>query len=342
MKTKGITIADVARRAQVSQASVSRYLNGIEGNLSTETAGRIQKAINDMGYRPNAWARSLKTQRSGLLAVVVPDLANSFVPAVLDGIEAATNDAGFSLLIGNSQNDQMRESALLDRLLQQRAEGIILQPTSDHVSEPLRALVSEGVPVVLIDRLTHDELVLDMVGLDNRGAIRMAFEHLQARGYRQIVYVTDPPDAVSSRHEREQAVLAHQSAWGAVRLVVRTHNDPGALTSVLKEAVDIVPGGHTAVLCSNGMTALYALEAIRTIGYLVPGDLGMMMIDDPTWAPYVLGGITSIAQPTFNLGNRAAQRLLNRIHHTVTKPLETRLPGQLMIRNSTMCPLREE
>ncbi len=338
MKNKGITITDVARQARVSPASVSRYLNGVEGNLSVETAERIREAIDMMGYRPNAWARSLKTRHSGLLAVVVPDLRNSFVPAVLDGIETATNSAGFSLLIGNAQNDWARESALLDRLLHQRVEGIILQPASHNASEPLRVLIAEGVPIVLIDRLTQDELPLDMVGLDNSGAIRMALDHLQSMGYRQLVYVTDPPDVVSSRREREQAILACQSGWDVVHVAVRTHNAPDSLIALLSQTLDTAPRAQTAVLCGNAVTALYALKAIDAAGYRVPDDLGLMTIDDPDWAPYVLGGITSLAQPTFDLGSRAAQRLLDRIRNKVMPRLEVRLPGQLLIRNTTMRP----
>lgn len=337
MKPKGITIADVAQRAQVSPASVSRYLNGVEGNLSAETAQRIAQVIEDLGYRPNAWARSLKTQRSGLIAAVVADLSNSYVPAVLHGIENITNSAGFSLLIANAQNNPDHESYLVERLLNQRVEGILLQPSSNKLTPSLRSLITNNIPLVLIDRLMDDVDDWDMVGLDNAGAIHLALKHLESQGYRQIVYVTDPPDEVSSRREREQTVLSSYAQWEALQIFVRRDNDPSGLIAIIDQMLAHSNDECTAVVCSNAVTALYAVKAIELCGYRIPQDMGLIMIDDPDWAPFVLGGITSVAQPTFDLGNQAAQRLVDKIQQTsISSPSHTRLSGSLVIRHSTI------
>ncbi len=340
MKPKGITIADVAQRARVSPASVSRYLNGVEGNLSAETAQRIAQVIDDLGYRPNAWARSLKTQRSGLIAVVVADLSNSYVPAVLHGIENITNSAGFSLLIGNAQNSPHHESYLLERLLNQRVEGILLQPSSNKITSPLRSLIAHNIPLVLIDRLMDDAEEWDMVGLDNAGAIHLALQHLKSQGYRKIIYVTDPPDEVSSRREREQTVLDSNAQWAALRIFVRHDNDPRELITIINQMLQPPADQTTAVLCSNAVTALFAVKAIELCGCRIPQDMGLIMIDDPDWAPFVLGGITSVAQPTLDLGSHAAQRLVEKIQQASSiSPLHTRLAGNLIIRRSTTTTL---
>ncbi|NMP21401.1 substrate-binding domain-containing protein [Sulfobacillus harzensis] len=333
MENRKVTIADVAKRAKVSPASVSRYLNGVEGNLSPDTADRIRQAIDEMGYQPNAWARSLKTRRSGLLAVVAADLSNSYVPSVLDGIDSAANDAGYSLIIGNAKNDQSREAMLLERLHQQRIEGLVLQSTAEHSSGPLRSLMESGIPIMLIDRSVDGQSDLDLVALDNRGAISMALGHLRAQGFSQIIYVTDPPDMASSRRERELAVMASRSSWAAVRVVVRRDATPAALVEAIGDL--LTDSERTAVLCSNAVATLYALDAIQAGGWAVPGELGLMMVDNPDWAPYVLGGITSVAQPTHDLGRQAAMRLLHRIRHPAIPPMEMRLPGQLIVRKST-------
>ncbi|MDA8194592.1 MAG: LacI family DNA-binding transcriptional regulator [Thermaerobacter sp.] len=331
-----ITIADVATRAEVSPASVSRYLNGSTGNLSERTAERIAQAIRDLGYRPNAWARSIRTRRSGLIAAVVADLNNPYAPGVLEGIEAVINRHGYSLLIASAQNDASHESVIVERLLNQRIEGILLQPSADRLTAPLSEVLDEHIPLVLIDRQIRDAATIDMVGLDNAGAIRTALTHLQQAGYRKILYVTDPPESVSSRLEREQAVLAGQSQWTAVQIYTRQGPDPKPLLETIQAMLSHPPHAPTALLCSNGVTALFTVKAIGIGNLKVPAALGLMTIDDPEWAPFVYGGITSLAQPTFELGSRAARRLMDKLHDQEgLAPTIIRLSGSLIPRSST-------
>ncbi len=336
MKSKGITIADVALKAEVSPASVSRYLNGVEGNLAPQTAERIARVIEELDYRPNAWARSLKTRKSGLVAAVVADLTNAYVPAVLDGMETQINQAGYSLMIGNTQNDSHLESLLIERLLNQRVEGILIQPSSMRVTPALTAVLNRQVPVVLVDRLLSGVSELDRVGLDNYGAVDTALDHLFAQGYRDLLYVTEAVEDVSSRWERKKAVEQSTLPWRDVRIFIRESAEPAGLIGTLHRVRENRDGIPAAVLCGNSVAALLAVQAITQAGYSVPGDFGLMTIDDPPWAPFVLGGISAVEQPTIELGRQAAQRLLQRIANPEAHaPVHSRLPGVLKARHST-------
>lgn len=337
MASRNPTISDVALKAGVSRTTVSRYLNGNWDNLASNTAQRIAEAITELDYRPNAWARSLKTRRSGLIGAIVADLRNAYVLAVLEGIEAVVNDYGYSLLISNAQNDWECEDKTIERLLHQRIEGLLLQSCDNRPSTALKTLIDENIPVVLIDRAIDLTPTLDTILLDNQGAIALALSHLERQGYRQVLYVTDPSEHVTSRNERAQAVKARQSATLSVEVFVRKSPNPSDLTQVIEQMVKTVPPGHGAILCANVVTTLFALEALTRGGFQVPDDLGLMAIDDPEWAPYVMGGITSIAQPTFDLGQTAARRLISRIGQNppLTAGRLQRLPGRLIVRRST-------
>ncbi len=332
---KGITIADVARAAEVSPASVSRFLNGVQGNLAPRTAERIARAIADLDYRPNAWARSLKTHHSGLVAAVVADLTNAFTPALLDGVETQINGSGYSLMIGNSQNDPALENVLIERLLNQRVEGILLQTSSPQVTPALQAVLSQQIPLVLVDRILAGAPELDRVGLDNQGAIGVAMTHLFAQGYRTLAYVTEPVDGISSRQERQQEVVRQSSVWERVNVISIADDEVSGLALRIRNLVAAGRPGSVAVLCANSVAALTAISAVMAEGLRVPQDVGFMMIDDPPWTRFVFGGISAVEQPTGHLGRYAAQCLIQRISQPQTGWERTVLPGILNVRRST-------
>ncbi len=331
------TIADVARAAQVSPASVSRFLNGVEGNLAPATADRIARVIQDLGYRPNAWARSLKTQRSGLVAAVVADLSNAYVPAVLEGVETTINKAGLSLLVGNARNDPRQEDRLIERLIDQRVEGLLLQPCSIHVSPVLASVLEQQIPVVLLDRILEGaESPLNLVALDNAAALQQANDHLLGQGYRQLLYVTEPTREASSRREREAAVIENRKRWYAAEIFTYRDKRSTSLVRKIMQMRSTAIEEPLAILCSNSKTALFVVRSLSEAGVQVPQDIGLMTIDDPEWAAYVFGGITAIGQPTVELGRQGAQSLLAQMSRgTEVRPRQVRLGGILKARQST-------
>ena len=334
-----VTIADVAQRAGVSRTSVSRYLNGNLDNLSPGTATRIADAVRDLDYRPNAWARSLKTRHSGLIAAVVADLRNEHILAVLDGIEMAVNSQGYSLLISNAQNRLDYEEKTIERLIQQRVEGVILQPCDDRQSSAVQSLKREDIRVVLMDRSLDVVPALDTVLLDNQDAVDQAMHHIIQQEYRQVLYVTDPPEHVTSRRERETAIKKQHHSTLNVSIFVRESSDASQFVQALQQWMAMSLKERGVIICANVATTLFTVAVLDQLHIQVPTDVGLLAIDDPPWARYVLGGITSIAQPTLDLGRIAAERLMGRIQDSHSNPGQVlRLSGRLIERRSTQHP----
>lgn len=194
-----VTINQVAEAAGVSKASVSRYIGGDRQLLADATARRIERAIDQLDYRPNQMARGLKRGRTRLIGMLVADILNPYSVAVMHGVETACREHGYSLVVCNTDRDDEQERHHLAALQSYNVEGLIVNTLGHHPGE-LRALHRE-LPMVLVDRQLA-ELDTDLVGLDNADAVEQALDHLQQRGFRDILLVTEPLDGTSSRIER--------------------------------------------------------------------------------------------------------------------------------------------
>lgn len=189
------TILDVARQAGASRTSVSRYFGDERERLSQELQGRIAEATSRLGYRPNPMARGLKGGRSGLVGMPVADIRNPFSVAVMHGVEQACRERGLSLLVCNTDNDPDQERAHLALLASYRVEGLVINATGS-LDRELQTLVDQGTPLVLLDRALG-EVEAEVVGLDNAQALDLALDHLQARGYGVLLYLSEPPEQAS-------------------------------------------------------------------------------------------------------------------------------------------------
>lgn len=303
-----VTMLDVAERAGVSKASVSRFIGDDRVLLSDAIALRIERAIDELGYRPNQMARGLKRGRTRLIGMLVADIRNPYSIAVMHGVETACRAHGYSLVMCNTDRDDEQERQHLALLRSYNIEGLIVNTLGHHRDE-LHELHRE-MPMVLVDRKVAG-LDSDMVGLNNPQAVEMALAHLQQRGYRDLVLVTEPYDGTSSRIERVssfQAQIAQRP--GLTGAVLETGADlQGQLQSFLS-----TPGnGPKALFCANGVAALAAATALRAIGSRLFEDVGLIALDDLDWYPLVGSGITALAQPTQEIGARAFECLLRRL-----------------------------
>lgn len=212
-----VTMLDVAERAGVSKASVSRFIGDDRVLLSDAIALRIEQAISELGYRPNQMARGLKRGRTRLIGMLVADIRNPYSIAVMHGVETACRAHGYSLVVCNTDRDDEQERQHLALLRSYNIEGLIVNTLGHHRDE-LHELRRE-MPLVLVDRKV-DGLDSDMVGLNNPQAVEMALTHLEQRGYRDLVLVTEPYDGTSSRIERvssfQAQIALHSNLAGAV------------------------------------------------------------------------------------------------------------------------------
>ena len=337
------TIADVARQAGVSKATVSRFLNHRDTLLTRDIATRVEVAIAALAYSPSPMAQALKRGRSHLIGLVVADITNPFSVAVLRGAEKACQDAGYLLMLFNLGNDSRRESEAIEALTAYQVDGFILNTLGGDAGAAADA-ARHGKPVVLVDRRHHD-MQADFVSLDNAGAVRLGALHLVQAGYRELLFVSEPIRDVSSRMERAAAFrsfvsdtaagLAQDAAGLQGSTFESSPEDTGglelALRSLRQRAGERLPG----VLSSNAVVTLRLVAAMARLGWKFGTDIGLVGFDETEWSPYVGPGLSTIAQPTDELGRVAAGCLIERLKGLDLPPRQILLPGRLVPRGSS-------
>lgn len=329
------TIADVAREAEVSKTTVSRYLSGEFAVLSEPVQARIEAAIARLGYQPSQMARGLKRGHTRLIGVVVADVLNPYSVAVLDGAEAACQQHGYTLALCNTGDDEARERQSLATLRSYSVEGLIVHTQGRNV-QPIQQMAAAGLPVVLVDRKLAG-FDGDLVGLDNHEAARQATLHLIERGFTDLAFVTAPMHGLSSRQEREtsfrQVLMRHPGCQG--RTLELDIHEPGLMDDALRGFLASSRGRRGAAVAATGVVTLEVVRALRRLGLKTPDDLGLLGFDELDWSALVGPGITTLAQPTYEIGFRAFECLLERLRGDLSPPRQILLPGRLIPRGST-------
>ena len=328
-----VTMLDVAQRAGVSKASVSRFIGEDRALLSEAIAERIERAINDLGYRPNQMARGLKRGRTRLIGMLVADIRNPYSIAVMHGVETACRLHGYNLVVCNTDRNDEQERQHLAALRSYNIEGLILN-TLGHHPDALQELHQE-MPIVLIDRKV-EQLHTDLVGLDNADAVRMALEHLEQQGYRDVLMVSEPVDGTSSRIERIDSFTRQLATHPALHGAVVTTGT--GLRVAIQTFVQAPGNGAKAIFCANGLAALACTQVLRDLNCRLFEDVGLIALDDLEWFPLVGNGITALAQPTQQIGASAFDCLLKRLGGDKSAPLALDFAPQLIVRGSTRQP----
>lgn len=329
------TIYDVARRAEVSPATVSRVVNG-RANVDAGLAERVRRAMRDLDYRPNAVARNLRRSRTSFWAVIISDIDNPFFTTMFRGVEDVAQPAGFSVLLCNTDNNPDREEQYVNGAMSEQIAGVIISPTpsSPHV----RRLVDAGVPVVAIDRQLP-ETPVDTVLVDNEHGAAMATLHLIGSGYRRIACITGPANLFTAdrRLAGYRRVLAAAGRPYDESLVrYSTFQQDGgyrAMASLL--AADDRPD---AVFVTNNLMTVGAVTCAFDNGIELPNEMGIVGFDDLPWARLMRPALTTVAQPTYELGRSAANLLKRRMVNPDRPPSTLTLHTELRVRNSSVRP----
>lgn len=328
-----VTARDVAERAGVSTSTVSHVLNGTRV-VSRELRARVLDAAHDLGYEANAVARSLKTRRSHTIALITPDIGNPFFTSVVRGVEDVTGARGYGLILCNTGEDPGREEAYLRMLGAQRVDGMILVPSGDRYPY-LDRLLHTRTALVLLDRVIDDPTT-PAVTLDNVDAARVATRHLVGLGHRRIGFVAPRMGTSSAteriagyRQELEQSGIAYDPAL--VRDGRSLLEEARTATGELLE----LPERPTALIVGNNLMTLGAVAAIERHGLRIPQDVALVGFDDAVWADVLHPRLTTIAQPTYQLGRTAADLLMRRIDDPGAQvPFRTAMSGRLIVRDS--------
>jgi LacI family transcriptional regulator len=332
------TMADVAARAGVSVATVSRALSG-EGRLvSAPVMERVQQAARDLGYHPNNLARNMRSGTSRIFGLVISDVGNPFFTAVARGAEDVAHRHGYSLVLSNTDENPEREATSLGVMTAERAAGIIVATTNEN-GEVLRRSIAMGTAIVAIDRRIRG-LPTDSVAVDNEGAAHEAVTHLIRLGHSRIAIIGGPRDAHTARERLRGYERAHREA--------RLDVDPALVTEgTFRETAGLahtrqllaLPDPPTAIFSVNNLTTIGVLRGLREAGRRIPQDVSIVGFDDIPTAELLDPPLTVVRQPTYRMGVQAAELLIRRIREPEAPVQEVLLTGSLVIRGSTgACP----
>ncbi len=334
MAASPVTIKDVAREAGVSPMTVSRVINR-SSSVRVETRSRVEQAIDELGYIPSRLARGLSAQRTGTLALIVPDVANPFFTLIVRGAEDVARRAGYRLILCDTRADLDLEREVIDEMIAHRVEGILIAPVSDRSREPLRRLSRFDVPFVLVDR-TVAGIDVDTVVGDSAGGARRLVEHLIALGHRRIGMIVES-SAVSTARDRRRGYEAALVAAGLElepELVVEATVDPEGGLGGMRSLLALEPP-PSAVFTVNNLVALGAIEAVRASGREVPDDVALVCFDDIEYASRLHPFLTVMEQPAETFGTLGTQLLLERIAQGAPSRRRTVvLPAQFVVRRS--------
>ena len=333
-----VSIRDVARRAGVSIATVSRAVNRIT-TVDPALAERVWKAINEVGYLPNTQARALVSGRSRMLGLIVSEITNPFFPELVQEFENLAVAQGYEVLIGSTNYSPERTESLIRRMLQRNVDGVAVM-TFGIEEELVQKLVERGFPLVFVDA-GPDMPNIRVLKVNYGEGIRQAVQHLAALGHRSIAFISGPL-RLRSAVARRDAFLKSMAELGltvpAHHIVEGYHTMEGGIGATEKLiALAEVP---TAILCSNDMSAIGALHALYRTTHNVPQEVSVVGFDDIHLAQFMLPPLTTVQMSCKELAAASVEALRAGIEtdHPKATQTEWHIPTPLVVRQSSTFP----
>lgn len=342
MAARRPTLRDVARRAGVNPATASRALNpALPGRISAPTEAKVRAAAEELGYRPDPVARSLRTRRSGIVGVIVPDLTNPVLPPIVRAIEGELWEAGIACLLADTDNDVEREAAAISELVARRCEGLIVaSATRDSVA--VEELAAEGIPTVLVTR-DVDSHSLPLVAADDAAGVAAAVAHLAELGHRRLAHVTGPLD-LSTTVTRLEALRA-ACRRHRLELGQRVIHGDAFTTAAGRDAAERLlesDRGFTAIVAGNDLVALGCLQALERAGLECPADVSLLGHNDTPLVTAMRPPLTTVAIPRTEIGVEAARLLKRLLEGEQVEPGPRLLETKLIVRGSAAAPRARE
>ena len=327
-----ITVRDVAKEAGVSTATVSRVMNE-KSLVSSELQSRVLDAVTRLKYRPNRSALQLRSGKVKRIGVLFADISNPFFTSVLAGIENILQSRRYVLVLGNSNEDPIIEKLQMQSFLDEGVSGIIFSPVSNKNSQ-FEAIINSGVPLLMLDRTIPMKSPVDSVTINNYEVAKKATDYLLSLGHRRIGFIGGLSHTSTSLQREEGYKFAMNNHSEASPII---GNGFFRQVGGYQAMIDMLNGKSkpTAVLVANNLMTLGAMQAIIGSGLSIPDEVALMGFDDMSWSNCLQPSLTSISQPTFEMGQIAANLLLNRIHHPQNASQNVILESKLIIRESS-------
>lgn len=343
--SKNVTIADIAQAAGVSKTTVSRYLNGKYSMMSADTRTRIETVIRMSNYHPNSIAQSLRGRRSMQIGIVVSDISSPFCSSMIRSMGHSLLDAGYVPLFVDSKDNLELEHHLIQTLLSRKVDGLIVN-TSSFVNPELIQIACSGTPVVLCDRYISD-YHFAFVGCGHREPVFQMMKHLKEEGFAKVGFFTQEYKDNSTRFIRRNAYLQSmkelypEEDGEALSFKLDLKDRQQTIRCVQQLLDSCRPGEIPAIMAVNSATCSHILSVLSELGLAFPGDVGLCGPDDWGWdsrysvSAMDFSGITAFTVHPNQIGEIAAQTLLQLIQDPDMEKQDILLPTELVIRDST-------
>ncbi len=331
------TIQDVARSAGVSTATVSRVFSAPD-QVAEVTRARVRAAVADLGYTPNLAAKTLRTLRTDKILVTVPDISNPFFSQVIRGVEEAATAAGYAVLLGDTRHEEAREDQYAQMLLRREADGLIfLGHRLPGALADLVATMGARTPIVNGCEFSPG-LAVSSAHIDNERAAAEAMSHLYDLGHRRVGVITGPLISPISR-DRLAGVRHTAIARGHADTLTVVAGDFSIESGAAQGEVLLAqPTPPTAIFCFSDEMAMGAMSTIRHLGLSCPRDISVVGFDDIRFARYLDPPLTTVSQPTEQIGHEVVSLLLEILSGNGAHPRHITLPHRLIVRSSTAAP----
>ena len=337
-------LVDIAALANVAPMTVSRVING-SGYVSVKMREKVQLAIDKLEYHPNALARGLKSQRSNVIGILVPDIQNPFAAELAGSVQEAMLERGYTAFLATTEQSSKREHASLSAFFDHRMAGIAVATVDTPAGdESLERFARRGMPIVVVGR-NAAPAGIDRVTADHWKGAYQAVEHLIALGHKRIAYIGGSPKT-AGRLRRFHGFLEAMGKHGLTvpeELIAGPDHESGPGFSRQADGYEAMqrllslPHPPTAIFARNDFTAFGAMSAARDRGIAIPGEVAIVGFDNVPQSAFTIPPLTTVAQPTREQGREAARMLLDRIEGRAERgQLEVCLECKLIVRGSTV------
>lgn len=330
------TLRDVAELAKVHPGTASRALNPETRNLvNAQTVQRVLNAARRLGYRPNPMARALKTNRTRTVGMLIPDLTNPLFPPIVRGVEDVLEEAGYTTLLANTDNDAAREEEVFNRLQARQVDGFLIA-TAYRNDAFLKEAHKKNIPLVLINRVVDNVNIPAVIGDDLNGN-REVVSHLISLGHREIGYIAGPVKTSTGQARRQAFLFSAQEAGLSIGKshVIEAERFSAEAGYKAANALLTTQSDLTAIVCGNDMIALGAFDAIAERGLSCPSDISVVGYNDMPFLDRLNPSLTSVRVSHHDTGAEAARLLLRRLGNPDATVTTVTLPTSLVIRQST-------
>ena len=326
-----VTLKDIAKIADVSIGTVSRVINGKTSEISDATVERVQKIIKEVGYVPNVGARSLKTNKTNTLGLLVPNLRNPFFTEVVQGAEDAADELGYSIILGNTYDDFKKETRYLNKFHQLRVDGIVIAGAFER-NEEIESEYNFDVPLVAIERAVYYKNITTFIYTNNYESSYRIAETLYKNNYRSFLYLGGP-ETNSIAQERYQGTYDALSNKNITRFdtTFKSFNAEDGFRTIqnLNNVKD-----YDVIICGNDLLAIGAINALNLKGINVPEQISVVGFDDMKLISSFGSSLSTVEQPSYQIGQDAIKLIVDTINGE-TVPTEHKLKQTIKFRETT-------